>query len=239
MKYVHKLKTKNHMKFTKQEAIEALKAKIPTKDKELDLGRTITEAVDNSIELVGEDSEMELNDFVEKVWKQVKTSIGLTHSENSKVANKLQGQIDDLKKQIKGGKGDDDGDDDKDKDPKIKALQDELDNIKKRLQEADSQKSIAEKRTAIKNKMAESIKDKDWIEAYLSEISITADTDVEAKAKDYVAFYNKTHTKGGKITPKPAGDDDDDNSNVKSIVAAAARIKEQMYGNSQVRTETK
>ena len=143
-----KTKNKNHMKnFTKEQAIEALKAKIPTKDKDLDLGRTISEAVDNSIELIGEVSEMELNDFVEKVWKQVKTSIGLTHSENSKVATRLQGQIDDLQNQIKGGKGNNvDDDDGNNKDPKLKALQDELDNIKKRLQEADSQKSIAEKR---------------------------------------------------------------------------------------------
>lgn len=216
--------------FTKEQAIEALKAKIPTKDKDLDLGRTISEAVDNSIELIGEDSEMELNDFVEKVWKQVKTSIGLTHSENSKVATKLQGQIDDLQKQIKGGKGDD-GDDDKDKDPKLKALQDELDNIKKRLQDADSQKSIAEKRTAIKNKMAESIKDNDWIDGYLAQITVTEETDVEAKAKDYIEFYNKTHTRGGKITPKSTDGDDDDNSQVKSTVSAAAKYKKTMSVN--------
>lgn len=217
--------------FTREQAIEALKAKIPTKDKELDLGRTITEAVDNSIELVGEDSEMELNDFVEKVWKQVKTSIGLTHSENSKVANKLQGQIDDLKKQIKGGKGEDDDDDGKNKDPKIKALQDELDEIKKRLHDADSQKSIAEKRTAIKNKMAESIKDNDWIDGYLAQITVTEETDVEAKARDYIEFYNKTHTRGGKITPKSTDGDDDDDSQVKSTVSAAARYKKSMSVN--------
>lgn len=216
--------------FTREQAIEALKAKIPTKDKDLDLGRTISEAVDNSIELIGEDSEMELNDFVEKVWKQVKTSIGLTHSENSKVATKLQGQIDDLQKQIKGGKGDDD-DDYKNKDPKLKALQDEVDNIKKRLEEADSQKSIAEKRTAIKNKMAESIKDNDWIDGYLAQITVTEETDVEAKARDYIEFYNKTHTKGGKITPKSTDGDDDDDSQVKSTVSAAAKYKKTMSVN--------
>lgn len=218
--------------FTKEQAIEALKAKIPTKDKDLDLGRTISEAVDNSIELIGEDSEMELNDFVEKVWKQVKTSIGLTHSENSKVATRLQGQIDDLQNQIKGGKGNNvDDDDGNNKDPKLKALQDELDNIKKRLQEADSQKSIAEKRTAIKNKMSESIKDNDWIDGYLAQITVTEETDVEAKARDYIEFYNKTHTRGGKITPKSTDGDGDDDSQVKSTVSAAARYKKSMSVN--------
>jgi hypothetical protein len=78
------------------------------------------------------------------------------------------------------------------------------------------------------------------MDGYLAEINVTADTDVEAKAKDYVAFYNKTHTKGGKVTPKSTdGGEDSDNKRVKEAVAAAARIKEQMYGNSQVRTETK
>ena len=214
------------MKFTKQDAIKELEAKIPTKDKELDLSRTISEAVDNSIELIGEDSEMELSDFVEKVFKQVKTSIGLTHSENSKVATRLQEQITTLQKQIdeKGGKQTTDSED-----PAVKALQDELNEIKQSMQLQKSEKAIAEKRTALAAKMGESIKDKDWIDSYLAEINVTEETDVEAKAKDYVAFYNKTHTRGGKITPKKTGDDDGDDTYVKSTVAEAAKLAKQRH----------
>lgn len=222
------------MKFTKEKAIEELKAKIPTKDKDLDLGRTISEAVDNSIELIGEDSEMELKDFVEKVWKQVKTSIGLTHSENSKVATKMQGQIDELQKKVneKDPKPDGKGND---VDPKVKALQDEVDNLKKRFADEDKEKSIAEKRAAIIAKMAESIKDKDWINDYMSQITVTEETDVDAKAKDYVAFYNKTqaNTVRRSTTPKQTGGDDNQND-VKSVVAAAARIKRQMSATGGV-----
>lgn len=227
--------------FTREEAIKELEAKIPTKDKELDLGRTISEAVDNSIELIGEDSEMELNDFVEKVFKQVKTSIGLTHSENSKVATKMQSQIDELQKKVNGknqqtddGKGDDDN-------PKVKALQEELDGIKKRFADEDRQKSIAEKRAAIIAKMAESIKDKDWINDYMSQITVTEDTDVDAKAKDYVAFYNKTQANVVKrsTTPKQTGGGDDDSASVKNTVAKAAQFKKQMSATmgSVVKTE--
>lgn len=221
------------MKFTKEQAIEALKAKVPAKDKELDLERTITEAVDNCLAFVGEESEMELNDFVEKAWKSVKSSIGLAHNENSKVAQKLKDQIAELQRKIDGKeppKTDDDDKSIKTDDPTLKAMLDKMSALEQKLAAKDAEATIAEKRQQLIAKMGESIKDKDWIEAYLSEISITADTDVEAKAKDYVAFYNKTHTKGGKITPKPAGDDDDDNSNVKSTVAAAAALRKQMSG---------
>ena len=222
------------MKFTKEQAIEALKAKVPAKDKELDLERTITEAVDNCLAFVGEESEMELNDFVEKAWKSVKSSLGLAHNENSKVAQKLKDQIAELQRKIDGKEPPKTDDDDyksiKTDDPTLKAMLDKMSALEQKLAAKDAEATIAEKRQQLIAKMGESIKDKDWIEAYLSEISITADTDVEAKAKDYVAFYNKTHTEGGKITPKPAGDDDDDNSNVKSTVAAAAALRKQMSG---------
>lgn len=221
------------MKFTKQQAIEALKAKVPAKDKELDLERTITEAVDNCLAFVGEESEMELNDFVEKAWKSVKSSIGLAHNENSKVAQKLKDQIAELQRKIDGKeppKTDDDDKPIKTDDPALKAMQDEIAEMKKKLAAKDAEEAVAEKRKQLVAKMGESIKDKDWIEAYLSEISITAETDVEAKAKDYVAFYNKTHAKGGKVTPQSTGNDDDDNSNVKSTVAAAAALKKNMSG---------
>lgn len=221
------------MKFTKQQAIEALKAKVPAKDKELDLERTISEAVENYLDFVGEESEMELNDFVEKVWKSVKSSIGLAHNENSKVAQKLKDQIAELQRKLDGKeppKTDDDDEPIKTDDPALKAMQDEIAEMKKKLAAKDAEEAVTEKRKQLVAKMGESIKDKDWIEAYLSEISITAETDVEAKAKDYVAFYNKTHAKGGKVTPQPTGDDDDDNSNVKSTVAAAAALKKNMSG---------
>ena len=232
------------MKFTKEQAIKALEAKVPAKDKELDLGRTISEAVDNSLELIGEDSEMELEDFVAKVFKQVKTSIGLTHSENSKVAQKMQSQLDELQKKVDGKSGKkkegDDDDDSGNENKEIKAMMEKIAKMEEKLAAKETADTVAEKRKQLVAKMSEDIKDNEWIEGYLAEINVTADTDVEAKAKDYVAFYNKTHTKGGKVTPKSTdGGEDSDNKRVKEAVAAAARIKEQMYGNSQVRTEIK
>lgn len=234
------------MKFTKEQAIKALEAKVPTKDKELDLGRTISEAVDNSLELIGEDSEMELEDFVAKVFKQVKTSIGLTHSENSKVAQKMQSQLDELQKKIDGKSGKkkegDDDDDSGNENKEIKAMRDKIAKMEEKLAAKETADTVAEKRKQLIAKMSEDIKDNEWIEGYLAEISVTADTDVEAKAKDYVAFYNKTHTKGGKVTPKSTdGGEDSDTKYVKNTVAEAAKIKKSLSitaGGSPVRSTT-
>lgn len=230
------------MKFTKEEAIKALEAKIPAKDKDLDLGRTISEAVDNSIELVGDDSEMELNDFVEKVWKQVKTSIGLTHNENSKIANNLKKQIDDLQKKLQGTPDPPKPpkpEEIKSDDPAIQAMLDKLTQLEDKLAKKEKEQTVEEKRKSLAAKMGESIKDKDWIDSYLAEITVTEDTDVEAKAKDYVAFYNKTHTRGGKTTPAAAGGDDQQDNDVKNALTAAKAIMEQRnatMGGSPVKT---
>lgn len=232
-------------KFTKQEAIKALEAKIPAKDKELDLGRTISEAVDNSLELIGEESEMELEDFVAKVFKQVKTSIGLTHSENSKVAQKMQSQLEELQKKVDGKsaqkKEGEDGDGENEN-KEIKAMKEKIAKMEEKLAAKETADTVAEKRKQLIAKMSEDIKDNEWIEGYLAEISVTADTDVEAKAKDYVAFYNKTHTKGGKVTPKSTdGGEDSDTKYVKSTVAEAAKIKKSLSattGGSPVKSTT-
>ena len=233
-------------KFTKQEAIKALEAKVPAKDKELDLGRTISEAVDNSLELIGEDSEMELEDFVAKVFKQVKTSIGLTHSENSKVAQKMQSQLDELQKKVDGKSGqkkdDDEGDGSGNENKEIKAMMEKIAKMEEKLAAKETADTVAEKRKQLIAKMSEDIKDNEWIEGYLAEINVTAETDVEAKAKDYVAFYNKTHTKGGKVTPKSTdGGEDSDTKYVKNTVAEAAKIKKSLSataGGSPVRSTT-
>lgn len=234
------------MKFTKEQAIKELEAKVPAKDKELDLGRTISEAVDNSLELIGEDSEMELEDFVAKVFKQVKTSIGLTHSENSKVAQKMQSQLDELQKKVDGKSGKkkegDDDDDSGNENKEIKAMMEKIAKMEEKLAAKETADTVAEKRKQLIAKMSEDIKDNEWIEGFLAEINVTADTDVEAKAKDYVAFFNKTHTKGGKVTPKSTdGGEDSDTKYVKNTVAEAAKIKKSLSataGGSPVRSTT-
>ena len=220
------------MKFTKEKAIESITSKFADKAKGIDLNRTIEEAVSNCMEMVGENSEMELDAFVGFVEKNVSSALGFAKHLKKTATESMQEQLAELQRKLEGKEPpkNDDNDLSFPDNPAFRKMQEEMAEMKKKLEARETEETVAEKRKQLVAKMGESIKDKDWIEAYLSEISVTAETDVEAKAKDYVAFYNKTHAKGGKVTPQSTGNDDDDNSNVKSTVAAAAAIKKNMTG---------
>lgn len=234
------------MRFTKEQAVESITAKFTDKAKGIDLKRTIDEAVSNGISMIGENSEMELDAFVGFIEKNVSSALGLARHERSTFSTDLQEQITELKKKLEGEitpKPEEQIKSIKSDDPAIQKMLDDMAEMKKKIEAREAEESISEKRKQLIAKMSESIKDSEWIDAYLSEISITSDTDVEAKAKDYVEFYNKTHTKGGKLTPKSAGNEDEENSAVKSTVAAAAAFKKSFSTNrggmNVTSTETK
>lgn len=234
------------MKFTKEQAVESITAKFTDKAKGIDLKRTIDEAVGNGIAMIGENSEMELDAFVGFIEKNVSSALGLARHERSTFSTDLQEQLNELKKKLEGEippNPDEPQPPIKSVDPAIQKMLEDMAEMKRKLEAREMEESISEKRKQLVAKMGESIKDSDWIDAYLSEISITAETDVEAKAKDYVEFYNKTHTKGGKSTPKSTGDDEDEYSSVKSTVAAAAAFKKTLSPNrggvTVTSTETK
>lgn len=236
------------MKFTKQQAVESITAKFADKAKGIDLARTIEEAVSNGIEMIGEDSEMELDAFTAIVEKNVSSALGLARHLKTTTASELQQQLDEMKKKL-------DGKDTpptppkkdaeiKSDDPAIQAMLEKLTKMEEKLQKQERDTAIEGKRAALKAKMSEDIKDSEWIDAYLKEINVTEETDVEAKAKDYVAFYNKTAAGGGRrsVTPKQTGGNDDQtDSYVKSTVAAAAQMKKTMSatrGGSPVQSTT-
>lgn len=229
------------MKFTAEQAVESITAKFTDKAKGIDLTRTIEEAVSNGIAMIGENSEMELDAFVGFIEKNVSSALGLARHERSTFSTDLQEQLNELKKKLEEGapkKPDETKPTIKSDDPAIQKMLEEMEEMKRKIAARETEESISEKRKQLVAKMGESIKDSDWIEAYLSEISVTAETDVDAKAKDYVEFYNKTHTKGGKFTPKTTGDDDDEYSSVKSAVAAAAAFKKTFSPNRGDATAT-
>lgn len=231
------------MKFTKKDAVESITAKFADKAKGIDLARTIEEAVSNGMEMIGENSEMELDAFVAVVEKNVSSALGLARHLKTTATTEMQQQLDELKAKLEGKeppKQNQKSGEIKSDDPTVQAMLEKITAMEKKLETTEREKSVSEKRSALKAKMAESIKDNDWIDAYLAEINVTEETDVEAKAKDYVAFFNKTHAKGGRMTPKPAGEGDDggEDSYVKSTVAAAAQIKKQMGGGPVHSTTT-
>ena len=89
------------MKFTKEEAIKELKSQLSSKVEKIDKWeRTITENVETLIALVGEDSTIELSDFVAKAIPLFNTTQGMLRKENADVAKGLEQQINELKAQL-------------------------------------------------------------------------------------------------------------------------------------------
>lgn len=191
--------------FTKEQAIEDLKGKFANKVKDIDLEKTITNAVETCMEMVGEESEMELNVFSERVEKLVASAVGMTRHENAIVATKLQERIVELEGKTKPTSPT----------PDLQTLgkmQEEITRLKEINEQRVKSERISEKKRLISEKMYEKgIADKEWIKSYLAEITITDDTDVEKKTDDFVAFYNKSISRGGKTTPKGSGGVSSDN----------------------------
>lgn len=191
--------------FTKEQAIEDLKGKFANKVKDINLDKTIANAVETCMEMVGEESEMELNVFSERVEKLVASAVGMTRHENAIVATKLQERIVELEGKEKPTSKQTDSE-------TLSKMQEEIARLKAINEQRAKSEMISEKKRLISEKMHEKgIADKEWIKSYLEEITITDGTDVEKKVDDYVAFYNKSMSRGGKTTPKSSGGVSSDN----------------------------
>lgn len=198
------------MKFTKEQAIQDLIAKFKVKDKDLNLDRTITQNVENVLRIVGETYEGELNDFTALVEPNVDVALGLLRHEVSSTAKSLQDKIKELEAQL--NKKDPEPKQPKNEDEKTyNDLLEKLTALEAKIQTAETEKTLTDKKNALVAKIGESVKDKEWIDTILAKTSITAELDVEKEAKDYVEMYNKTHARrGGGFTPKsPDGNGDD------------------------------
>ena len=189
------------MKFTKQQAVEEITAKITDKDKDLDLARTIDECVENGLKIIGENEEMELKDFVAFVQPFVATAAGLAHKNAATATKTLQEKIAELEKNPPKPNPKPEPEPNKE----MKALLDRIEALEK--DKADNAKAtkIAEKCKEIASKLKElGVNDEKWVESMLKEVSITEETDVEQKSKDYLALYNASHPTSS-ITPRVPG----------------------------------
>lgn len=213
------------MKFTKEQAVESITAKFTDKAKGIDLARTIDEAVSNGIEMVGENSEMELNAFVGIVEKNVSSALGLARHLKNTETQSLQEKIAELEKKVPKTEPKQDPKTEPEPSSEIKALLDRIEALEK--DKADNAKAtkIAEKRNAIAAKIKElGVSDEKWVNKMLDEVSITEDTDVEKKSKDYVALYNSSHSSTS-ITPKVPGAPSADKIDLSGLDDALKQIR--------------
>lgn len=184
------------MKFTKEDARKELSTRIVANGETLSLSeRSINEQLDTLMSLLANE-ETELEDFVTSV-------VPLFRTANANIRNDVSAGIKSYQ----------------DKHPEVKAQQNEDKNLKddpdteiekrlKALEEelyaARSEKRVSDvKRDIIAKLKEKGVKDEEWANALLNEISIDEDFNVDAKVESYVSLYNKSNSQTPEsVTPQ-------------------------------------
>lgn len=211
------------MKFTEEQAREALRAELTNKGrKSLAMSdRTLAKMTESLTKKLADD-EMGLPEFVESALEILNPMNDNIRKDKSDFANKWKEEHPEPEPPA-----DPDQKDSKD-DPVNKAYEERIAALEKRLKDNDLKSVLAQKRSDVVSKLKEKgVKDDEWIETFLSEVNITEDFDVEAKAESYVKLYNKTKANGGSPVP-PANPNTPpaDSAYAQSIKEAAAIAKQ-------------
>lgn len=170
------------MKFTKEDAIKELVAKLTANGEKLNLStRSINEQIEALLPLVANE-EMECTTFVDAVMPLIKTA-------DANVRNDVSQGIKDYQQ----------------KNPIVTPKQEpktpptdansellaRLEALERESQEAKKALQYQNVKTNLSNKMKElGIKNDKWIDMMLGNITITDDFDVDTKATSYVELYN-------------------------------------------------
>lgn len=200
------------MKFTKEDAIKELKSQLSSKVEKIDKWeRTITENVETLIALVGEDSTIELTDFVAKAIPLFNTTQGMLRKENADVAKELEKQITELKAQLE--KQEPTKPNPKEPTDDVKALLQRLETLENESKQAKLKVKLQDVRKSLIDKLKEKgVKDNDWANLMLDNITLTEDLDVDTKAADLLKLYNKSQSKPNtSVTPQGTGNGNGDN----------------------------
>lgn len=199
------------MKFTKEDAIKELKSQLSSKVEKIDKWeRTITENVETLIALVGEDSTIELTDFVAKAIPLFNTTQGMLRKENADVAKGLEQQITELKTKLE--KQEPTKPNPKEPTDDVKALLQRLETLENESKQAKLKVKLQDVRKSLIDKLKEKgVKDNDWANLMLDNITLTEDLDVDTKAADLLKLYNKSQSKpNASVTPQGTGNGNGD-----------------------------
>lgn len=214
------------MKFTKEDAYKDLVGKMTANGEKLNLSdRSINEQLETLIGIVASD-ETELSDFVEKTLPFFKTANANVRNDVSAGINKYKEENPVVKK----------ADDKKDPEPaKVdvpdtkSALELRMEALEKQLADAKKEKQLVDIKANVIAKMKEKgVKDKEWVNTLLSEVSITDDFDVDTKVESYLNLYNKSKAQvEPNISPDTAGGGNGDKYMKDVIKQASEKQKSQ------------
>lgn len=216
------------MKFTEEQAREALRAELTNKGrKSLAMSeKTLVKQTEILINKLAND-EMGLPDFVE-------VAIEILNVTNDNIRKDKS----DFVKQWKDEHSESISAQEQSKEPAVNQNNAELDALKAEIEALKAANAENEKRSKLSAKKSEligalnskGVKDQEWINSFLSEVNITEDLDVKAKSEVYAKIYNKTQANvSPTITPgSPIGVVLDDFAPLKEASKLAKQQSENM-----------
>lgn len=212
------------MKFTKEDACKELVSRMTAKGEKLNLSeRSINEQLDTLMAIVVND-ETELADFIDRTLPLFKTadanvrndvSVGIAkYKENNPTppANPQPQQpgVNDDKNELL---------------TRLEAIELELANAKREEQVRSLHNDISMR---LRSK---GVKDEEWVNALLSEVTISDNVDVDAKVESYLNLYNKSHARIERnATPQGANGGNGDTYIKDIIKKAGEKAKSQRFG---------
>ena len=208
------------MKFTKEEAGKEIAVKLSKSVENIDAwDRTIRENVETLWGILGEENEIELNDFVSKSLPLFNTTAGFMRKTNADLAKSYEEKIEQLKKNQPIPPTPQTPDPNKELIERLAALE-------KANEEQKTKLAIETKRKELIDKLKDKgVKDAKWINDLFSLVSVQADTDVDAEVDKYVNLYNSSRSRyNSNVTPSVSQNNPDDYVN-NTIKAAAAMRK--------------
>ena len=191
------------MKFTKEQLLDALKAKLTANGKHLSISeKTIKSLSDSHYDLLVSE-ETEISDLVNKILPQYVSLNGNYEKDNADFIKKWKEDHPESKP-----KPNDVLNPDNNNSSEVeKKLLERLEALERKEAEAEAARLTSVKRGELLDKFKEKgISDDKWINAYLKKLSISKDTDIEVETADALNFYNLSHANsGGRNTPGNSG----------------------------------
>lgn len=193
------------MKFTKEDAFESLKRELTNNGrKTLRMSEKSLDKLTESLMSEFADDETGLPDFVSKVK-------GLLEVFNSNIEKDRSDFIKQWKEEhpeSEPPKSAETPKKEESENPEMKALLERIAALENDKAENAKKANIAQKRKDVIAKLKEKgIKDDEWVNNFLSEVNITEDLDVDAKADSWLKLYNKSQASGGNsvVSGNPQG----------------------------------
>lgn len=212
------------MKFTEEQAREALRAELTNKGrKSLAMSdRTLAKTTESLIKRLA-DEEMGLPDFVEIAVEILNPVNDNIRKDKSDFANKWKEEHPEPEPPT------DPEPPKPTESPEIKALMERIAALETDKKDSEKRASIAQKKKDLTAKLKEKgVKDEDWMNDFLSEVNVTEDFDVDSKVDAYVKLYNKSRSNGGGApAPGNPGGKSAQDTYKASIAAAASLAKKE------------